>query len=475
MGRFYGPIGCPWGSEGCTSLARMGKFAEGPSADEQDAAGARFVYAFGTLADFERGLGGLIGPPGKGASATELMRSEHCACADSRTLFTTGNYGISTTSEVEWCFVFEPSAATLAALGLEQWPAETRDLPHGRTPRPLADFEAERLALSSQLAAHAKATLSADAVLAARLYTGPMFVVRWPGPRSALKSGAQSAVCVHRLAPSQKYNGVLRGIKPDAPRAFRERLASLCGEPPNVYATTLHAINAALVSMMRLGADEPVYRGMSGGRMPDAFDRPDAASGLRGGVETGCMSTTNDESVAMAYASADHGILLAIGQHAEARGASLSWLSQCTPPERPEPCAALSCAAALPSAPPRSEAARSRPSPADPFEAEITFPPLTLLEVTGTKQVANGVGTTTSIYEIRPRISTGSQKDATTYASAEAVSCDESALRRRLDALRNQKTTYQAPMPAIQYRQGLIRDVTRGQLQSRLAAGDLDA
>ena len=133
--------------------------------------------------------------------------------ADSRLRFTTGNYGISTTSEIEWWFVHSPSAAALATLALERWPTETREAPHGRSPRPLAEFEAERRALSARLAAKTRgASLSADAVLAARLYTGPMFV---------------------------KYNGVLRGIKSDAPAPFKERLASLCGSPPNVYATTV--------------------------------------------------------------------------------------------------------------------------------------------------------------------------------------------------------------------------------------------
>ena len=125
-----------------------------------------------------------------------------------------------------------------------------------------------------------------------------------------------------------RYNGVLRGIKPDAPKIFKERLTGLCGEPPNLYATTLHAINAALIAMMRLGTDAVVYRGLSGGKMPEAFDTADSATGLRGGVETGCMSTTVDENVAMAYARADHGILLALNQHESARGADLSWLSQ---------------------------------------------------------------------------------------------------------------------------------------------------
>ena len=39
------------------------------------------------------------------------------------------------------------------------------------------------------------------------------------------------------------------------------------------------------------------------------------------------MSTTHEEGVAMAYARADGGTLLAIEQHEEARGAALQWLS----------------------------------------------------------------------------------------------------------------------------------------------------
>ena len=156
------------GPEGATSVPAMGKFA-----DSEPSAGPRFVYAFGTLADFQRGLTGLVGPPGEGASVLEAIRTEHCSRADSRTRFTTGNYGITTTSEVEFWFVYDPSAPILATLGLDCWPAETRGGEHPRQPQSLNEFEVERLALSARLAASATGlALSMEAVLAARLCSG---------------------------------------------------------------------------------------------------------------------------------------------------------------------------------------------------------------------------------------------------------------------------------------------------------------
>ena len=49
-----------------------------------------------------------------------------------------------------------------------------------------------------------------------------------------------------------------------------------------------------------------VYRGMSGGTLPEEFRIPDEF-GVRGGVEKAFMSTTTDRSVAMGYASGGHG------------------------------------------------------------------------------------------------------------------------------------------------------------------------
>ena len=76
------------------------------------------------------------------------MRHEHTGEADSRSEFTSPNYRVTTTSEVEWHFVTDPVGG-LAATGREAWPIEQSmaesDDPavrrRMRKPRPLDDDE----------------------------------------------------------------------------------------------------------------------------------------------------------------------------------------------------------------------------------------------------------------------------------------------------------------------------------------------
>ena len=169
-----------------------------------------FTYVYGTKSDFDAGLSGLVSPPEANAQdpqpdPIEHMEREHRERLDSDIVFTTGNYGISTTSEVEFLFVTDPSDDALASvLRPEQslsssrfgtWPEETQidQASHRRRPRPLGDFEETRLAKSAQLKVAAAEALIGDdgrrsgggtrapvisiaSVIGARLYTGPMCV-----------------------------------------------------------------------------------------------------------------------------------------------------------------------------------------------------------------------------------------------------------------------------------------------------------
>jgi hypothetical protein len=55
------------------------------------------------------------------------MEREHCASSDSDITFTTGNYGITTTSRIEWLFVSDPGEG-LKKTGRDQWPLETKNI-----------------------------------------------------------------------------------------------------------------------------------------------------------------------------------------------------------------------------------------------------------------------------------------------------------------------------------------------------------
>ena len=165
--------------------------------------------------------------------------------------------------------------------------------------------------------------------MAARLYTGPLFV---------------------------KYNAVLRGLNSEAP-FLRNTLIQLCCAPEvvisymggamtheqaggplpwqsalaqsNRYVTTLHSINSCIVKTGKLTKCTKVYRGISGMALPDEFWHPNEF-GIKGGVENAFMSTTMARQVAMGYASNSSrpGLVLQIQMGMVDRGADISWLSQ---------------------------------------------------------------------------------------------------------------------------------------------------
>jgi hypothetical protein len=64
-----------------------------------------FEMAYGGLKMYHKGLGGLLGEPRMvDGSLMKGMQAEHCEGSDSRTEFTTDNYGVSTTSCLEWWY-----------------------------------------------------------------------------------------------------------------------------------------------------------------------------------------------------------------------------------------------------------------------------------------------------------------------------------------------------------------------------------
>ena len=65
-----------------------------------------FTLSYGGLDTFFGGLEGLLGPPSP--QLTTAMLREHCHSEDSAVEFTTSNYGITTTSQIEYHFVFDP-------------------------------------------------------------------------------------------------------------------------------------------------------------------------------------------------------------------------------------------------------------------------------------------------------------------------------------------------------------------------------
>ena len=136
-----------------------------------------------------------------------------------------------------------------------------------------------------------------------------------------------------------KYNGMLRGFGP-----------VLDGCKGNRYVTTTHAINSAIIKCSKLTKVGLVYRGVAGGVLPRSFWEVDTM-GVRGGIESAFMSTTFDERVAKQYASRPGlpGIVFEMQMGMVDRGAELGWVSQY------------------------------------PHEQEVLLPPLTGVELRGTR------------------------------------------------------------------------------------------
>jgi hypothetical protein len=167
---------------------------------------------------FFGGLEGLVGAPRN--NVLDAMVGDHTKRADSKLPFTTGNYGITTTSDIEWRFVYEPeesqaeqgpgaageegSHAGGAEVASSAWPAESEArLPnraHCRKPRALSEFREAMDEKNAQLQAVKQPPMTTEELIGARLYTGPLF---------------------------EKYNAVLRGVNSTVP-FLRSQLVTRC-------------------------------------------------------------------------------------------------------------------------------------------------------------------------------------------------------------------------------------------------------
>ncbi|KAK3261181.1 hypothetical protein CYMTET_29901 [Cymbomonas tetramitiformis] len=267
-----------------------------------------FTYSYSNLATFFGGLVKVLGTPSVVPSLEENMRREHVASIDSKSEFTTGNYGITTTPELEWEFVVSPQPSW-------QYPCETVHVHHARQAASLGSFLKVMETINAELAAVGHATLLREEVIALRLYTGPMFA---------------------------KYNPLLRQV--------------LSGKEytGNRYVNTIIAINSGILKLSKIQKAVKVFRGLSGGLLPDEFWRPND-HGVKGGVEMAFMSTTTSEEVALQYAdSSDErkaAFVFEVQMGMVDRGADISPFSQY------------------------------------PHEKEIVFAPLTGMEVVGAPRI----------------------------------------------------------------------------------------
>ena len=92
------------------------------------------------------------------------------------------NYGIETTSKVEWLFVVSTDEdVAREQLQLERWPVESDEKMSDRTKcrvkRTLTELDAEIEARNEQLEEANQPKVEMEEVIAAQLYTGPVSVL----------------------------------------------------------------------------------------------------------------------------------------------------------------------------------------------------------------------------------------------------------------------------------------------------------
>ena len=179
-------------------LPRLRELAVAESASSEELhskfadAGAYELKHLGLTAFFA-GLEGMIGSPSPGSvdDVMESMEAEHKRGPESNETFKTGNYGLDTTSAIEWAFVVAPEAPPAP---LVAWPAEkinTSIVEDGRQqsvmrePRPVSKLADAMEKVNTELHATDEPQLVWAETVAGCLYTGPVFF---------------------------KYNAVLRGL-----------------------------------------------------------------------------------------------------------------------------------------------------------------------------------------------------------------------------------------------------------------------
>ena len=319
---------------------------------------------YGSRDVFYRGLDGFLGPPNPNLDDT--VETEHCKREDSLGEFTVPNYHTATTSEKEYWFVAEPSDERYVQLQVQEergnparsWPAEKRDLKiktlvaskdgttttieedHRRRPIPLEEFVEAASEKNEQLRQASMEPLQPVEILCARLYTGPMYckyntVLRDIGHlfnrMSASARAALSAKEIQKLLlDHQEQQRSEEKSKPPKERRGRGFPGHTKG---NLYTTTLHVINSAVLKLGKLTQATTVYRGISFRTLPKQMKNKDPESLTRGGIEYGFCSCSVDEQQAIVYSGADNEknktpMILEMQQGMIDRGAELSWLSQ---------------------------------------------------------------------------------------------------------------------------------------------------
>lgn len=249
--------------------------------DKFNAGGDKFnatTLTVGSASDFHRGLLARLGQ-GPNLDFLRAMRREHVESRDSFENFTTTNYGICTTSALEWAYTVDGARPPERQLFDKEGTHKIRKI------KPLDELMRLDIVKS--------AGLRPEEVLSVSLYTGPMFI---------------------------KYNACLR----QGPTEGR-----------NMYATTIFVLVSAVQKIARvteISEELILYCGLDKvSDLPGAFANPDEF-GSKGWTEFGFRSTSANKAVALTYSGVTQGnphpMVMMIKPNSIDRGACIADLSQ---------------------------------------------------------------------------------------------------------------------------------------------------
>ena len=209
------------------------------------------------------------------------------------------NYGVTTTSKIEWTFIVDDKA-TPEQLGVPRWPAESEDkLPDRKKSRQksvLSELIDKAKEHNQKLEEANQPPLVDEELIAASSYTGPVRVpplrvasshpssasldpFQPPPFRMSCDPSSDPAPCPFLRQMFVKYNGVLRGVQSSSDFLKNTMIQLCCPEDVaeqyqgtaktfepangsisfeqaksslNLYTTTLHGINSAIIKLGKL-------------------------------------------------------------------------------------------------------------------------------------------------------------------------------------------------------------------------------
>ena len=306
------------------SNVKKAKDAQRATAQVTSTSGAKFSNPLkgGDIDFYYKGVTSVVGEPY--ADIEKGVEEEHTKLNGCDKLFTTGNYGVTTSPKVEFNRVKEARQGAVSGTWRANLPggAAQKDERELRPLEDYGDFRRDGTLADPQpheddspvqrLVKEAKLTRVEVRVLV--LYTGPMFVLY-----NSILRGFGACGAVHKDVEfgSDRFWEAINA----------ETVEDRMKEAGHKFASTLHVLASAVKKLQKVstgGQGTRLYRGLGG------LDIRDFLKSL-GFAEKGFMSATENMDVALEYSGAKQGLVgtvLAMDLSAADKGAALELFSQ---------------------------------------------------------------------------------------------------------------------------------------------------